>query len=200
MTLFLHISLLRRRSTNVSTTPRSWLRIYRSFSTSTTGGGGGGSNNNNNGRSNFDRDVLLPASRGELGGTSFGGGIPKLAARRNTANLYTGRLGAASSLKYDNNDYDDGEDDDDEQIDVDPNNPFYDRHTPTMTMITNAYQPSSSYSNGSSSRSLHRDDDSEDTDQNYVLLNADIVSPSISDDGMNTAEQELEYLDRKSVV
>lgn len=194
-------SLLLHRGSTTVVVPTT--TTFRSFASGTTGGGGGGTTGSSSGRSNFDRDVLLPASRGELGMMS-GFGIPKLAARRNKANLYADSNsgnstqlhgGVAASLKYED------EEDYDEDYDIDPSNPFYDRHAPTMTMIANAYQPSSQYSNGSystgsssSSSSINRDDGSEDTDQNYVLLNADIVSPSISDDGMNAAEQELEYL------
>jgi hypothetical protein len=77
------------------------------------------------------------------------------------------------------------EDEYDEERDVDPNDPFQDRrNSSTMTMIANAYnQPYAG------------DDDTDtDVDQSYVLLNADIISPSILDDRQKMVEQELEHL------
>ena len=152
--------------------------VFRCLSSTSSGTSSDGS-----GRSNFDRDVLLPASRGELGSSAYGG-IPKLAARRNKANLHAGGTGTHSTASSMLNMED--EEEYDEERDVDPNNPFYDRHSSTMTMITNTYSGSYRYNNG--------DDGSDDTDPSYVLLNPDVMSPSILDDREKAAEQELEHL------
>ena len=173
--------MLLQRSVRRSIPSPSSSLFLRTVSSKGTHDLGSGTGSDEGGRFNFDRNVLLPASRGELG-SSGADGIPKLAARRNKANLFTGgnRGGAAaSSLSYE-------EEEDDEDRDVDPNNPFLEPHAETMTMITSSYNQSNSY--------LGVDDGTEDTDQSYVLLNTDVISPSISDEVSNSAEQDLEYL------
>ena len=78
----------------------------RSLTTSSSSSGGGSAGDKD--KSNFDRDVLLPASRGELvGDKPHTSGIPKLMARRSKAHLGpVARTSPLSEL------YDDEADDD----------------------------------------------------------------------------------------
>jgi hypothetical protein len=69
-----------------------------------------GKDDKDNKKSNFDRDVLLPASRGELvGDKPHTSGIPKLAARRNKAHLGPVSRSSGLSELYDNEFMDDND-------------------------------------------------------------------------------------------